>query len=210
VCVRTCDGGFFPVSYSARRDNLDELNDMCHALCPNAETTVYTYSVSRDIESAISIDGSPYADLPNASRFEKTYDPSCTCRAPGKTWVETLAEAERMLHTAKTDIIVTQEKADELSRPRPAVATKPKPGAKAADLQLPAPAKPADSAPADDPTAAEGAVAAQVQAEGKESAGISVGNAVGGSAFGTGQGETREIVGPDGVKRRVRIIAPTL
>ncbi|MBV9637861.1 MAG: hypothetical protein JOZ40_24800 [Methylobacteriaceae bacterium] len=44
----------------------------------------------------------------------------------------------------------------------------------------------------------------------KESAGINVGNASSGSVYGAGQGETREVIGPNGVKRRVRIVAPTL
>ena len=34
LCVRQCDGGFFPVSYAAQRHNLDELQDLCKALCP--------------------------------------------------------------------------------------------------------------------------------------------------------------------------------
>ena len=43
VCVRSCDGGFFPVSYSASSGRLDGLEDMCRALCPNADVSLYTY-----------------------------------------------------------------------------------------------------------------------------------------------------------------------
>ena len=32
VCVRACDGGFFPLSYVGDRDSLAKL---CQALCPN-------------------------------------------------------------------------------------------------------------------------------------------------------------------------------
>ena len=50
ICVRQCDGGFFPVSYSARRANLDELDTLCKALCPNAETALYTKSLWGELE----------------------------------------------------------------------------------------------------------------------------------------------------------------
>src|ERR1700710_2200956 len=36
VCVRTCDGGFFPMNMSARH-NQDTLNEMCSALCPGTQ-----------------------------------------------------------------------------------------------------------------------------------------------------------------------------
>jgi hypothetical protein len=210
VCVRSCDGAFFPVSYSARRDNLDELNDMCHALCPNAEVAVYTYSISRDISTAIAMDGAKYSELPNALKFEKKFDPTCTCRPPGKSWVETLADAEKMLGSVKTDVIVTQEKANEMSQPRPALVSKAK-VTKTADAKAPPPVAPAaQPAPGDDPTAAEGVVAAQVPTASKESAGINAGDAASASVYGPKQGETREVTGPDGVKRRVRFVAPTL
>ena len=51
VCVRSCDGSFFPVSYSAGGGRLDELQDMCRALCPNADVSLYTYSPSADIQT---------------------------------------------------------------------------------------------------------------------------------------------------------------
>ena len=117
VCVRTCDGGFFPVSYSARRRNIEDLADMCRALCPNVETTVYTFAPSRDIDSAVAEDGSAYTSLRNAGKYRTKFDPTCTCKPPNKSWVEALADAEALLGRApKTDIIVTPEKADLLSR----------------------------------------------------------------------------------------------
>ncbi len=55
VCVRACDGSFFPVSYSASGGRLDDLEDMCRALCPNADVALYTYPGSGVIEQAVSI-----------------------------------------------------------------------------------------------------------------------------------------------------------
>lgn len=170
VCVRACDGGFFPLSYSARRANLADLAELCRAQCPNVEVTLYTSSPARGIESAVSIDGEPYSDHPNALKFTKSYDPSCSCRPAGRSWAETLAEAERLLaERNKGDQVVSAERAEELSRPigaRGAVSPNvPSPGPDAAQPEK----KPAEV-----------------------------------------HETTREIVGPDGVKKRVRVIAPTL
>ena len=118
VCVRTCDGGFFPVSYSAGRGNSDQLADLCRAQCPFAETRVYTYSPARDIVDAVSAEGEPYTSHPNALRFRRTFDKTCTCRPPDMSWAEALAGAEKLLSRDRRDVIVTQQRSDELSRPK--------------------------------------------------------------------------------------------
>jgi len=173
VCVRACDGGFFPVSYSARRANLADLQELCRAQCPNVEVALYTRSPSRDIETAVSMDGEAYADHPNALKFTKSYDPTCACRPAGRSWAETLAEAERLLaERNRGDLVVSAEKAEELSRPIGARAAR-----SAVSPNLPSP----------------GPEAAQPEKRPLE-----------------GRETTREIVGADGVKKRVRVIAPTL
>jgi hypothetical protein len=207
VCVRSCDGGFFPVSYSAHISNLDDLEQLCHALCPNADVNVFTYSVSREIETAVSIDGTSYRDLPNAFLYSKKFDPACTCRPPGKSWAQTLVDAERMLGSVKTDVIVTQAKSDEMSRPG-ATSVKGRPTKTAKNAPPPKPEAPPVAG--DDPTVAESAAAAQVATASKESAGINTGTIKSGAVYGANDGVTKDMVGPDGVTRKVRIIAPNL
>ena len=52
-------------------------------------------------------------------RFRQTYDPTCSCRRRGQSWASALAPAEAKLgHEDKSDILVTPEKAAELSRPK--------------------------------------------------------------------------------------------
>ena len=124
VCVRTCDGGFFPVSYSASRATLADLQDQCTALCPNTEAKIYTRTLGGDMKNAISAEGEAYPALANAFKFEKTFDAACTCKPPNKSWAEALAGAEQMIDARKGDIAVTPAIAEELSkpgaRPRPA------------------------------------------------------------------------------------------
>ena len=207
VCVRTCDGGFFPVSYSARRGGSDDLEELCHALCPNAETQLFTYSPSGDIEQAVSADGMPYKSLPNALKYRTKFDPTCTCKPANKSWVQALADAEQLLgRSSKNDIIVTEQKAAELSRPVQA---------RVAPVAARTKGKPDPKAPAgkpdDDPTlAAEAAANASAPTASKESAGIAAGSAAGARTYGLRDGETREEVDSKGNRRKIRIIGPTL
>ena len=134
VCVRTCDGSFFPVSYSGAGSRADSLEEVCRALCPNADMALYSYPFGGTIEEAVSASGDPYANLPNAGKFEQTNDPTCSCRRKGESWAEALADAEARYGHEKHDIIVTPEKSAEMARPiidpkaKPAVDPKAKPG----------------------------------------------------------------------------------
>ncbi len=133
VCVRTCDGSFFPVSYSGAGSRADSLEDVCRALCPNADMALYSFPFGGTIEEAASPTGEPYANLPNASKFEKTYDSSCSCRRKGQSWADALADAEARYGHEKHDILVTPEKSAEMARPiidpkaKPAMDSKGKP-----------------------------------------------------------------------------------
>src|SRR5579884_2010231 len=147
VCVRTCDGYLFPIGYSGSGGHSGDLQEMCRALCPNAETALYSYSPAGDITEAVGADGTRYADLPNALKYRKSLDPSCTCRRRGQSWAQALAEAEALLGERKTDIIVTQEKSDEMSRARPDPKAKPgKNTAEASKAAAPPPPSPAAAA----------------------------------------------------------------
>jgi hypothetical protein len=201
VCVRSCDGSFFPVSYTASGGRLDGLEDMCRALCPNAEVTLYTYPASGEIEQAVSINGARYVDSPTALKYRQSFDPNCSCRRRGQSWADALAGAEAKLgRESKGDIFVTPEKSAEMARPRL------DPKAKAA--------KPPTATPTPNPQGADTGVdtnlSQQAATISREASGIAGGEAQGGARYGEGQGQTVEVVGPDGVKRRVRIIDPTL
>lgn len=118
VCVRTCDGGYFPVSYSASRASLSDLQEQCSALCPNTEARIYTRPLGGDMKSAVSADGEAYVNLANAFKFEKTYDATCTCKPKDKSWAQALAGAEQLIEGRKGDIAVTPALAEEMSKPQ--------------------------------------------------------------------------------------------
>lgn len=207
ICVRTCDGGFFPVSYSAGSRDLDSFADLCRALCPNVETEVYRFTNGGNIDDAINDSGGSYTSLPNAGKFKKTFDPTCTCKPPGKTWAEVLDGAEKLLGSRRNDLIVTPEKAEELSRPRaPRGAQAPANQRAAAQPQpqVPAPAAVQDAEKQD---AASGE---NVPTAGTSSAGIEGGRTTSGGVYGVTDGVRQDSRDPQGRNRKVRVIGPTL
>ena len=79
VCVRTCDGFFFPISYSTYAGRLAEDASMCQANCA-APAELYVYRTGGDIAQAISLNGTAYADLPNAFKYRTEYVKGCSCK----------------------------------------------------------------------------------------------------------------------------------
>jgi hypothetical protein len=75
VCVRLCDGFFFPVSDAASQEAA------CASLCPDAPTAAfYLPGGSERIEDAVSALGRRYGSLPAAFRYRSTRDKTCACR----------------------------------------------------------------------------------------------------------------------------------
>ncbi|WP_430512777.1 DUF2865 domain-containing protein [Pannonibacter phragmitetus] len=82
LCVRTCDGYFFPISFSARPGQFGQDAAACNAMCPGAETGLFVYhNPGGDPEDMISLAGERYSDLPNAFRHRKEYVNGCSCQA---------------------------------------------------------------------------------------------------------------------------------
>jgi hypothetical protein len=79
VCVRLCDGAFFPLTSSAGHTGADQ-ESFCGSLCPDAPTALYRKPTGSDkIEEAVSATGAPYTSLPVALRFRTTLDRTCSC-----------------------------------------------------------------------------------------------------------------------------------
>jgi hypothetical protein len=74
VCVRTCDGKFFPISRGGRKDV--SLDKVCHAMCPAAQTKVFS---GLGIDNAVANDGQKYSALPNAFLYRTQIVEGCTC-----------------------------------------------------------------------------------------------------------------------------------
>ncbi len=117
VCVRTCDGFYFPISYSTTPASFPQDEQVCQRMCPASEVVLYSHrNPGEDIAQAISTGGRTYSELPSAFAFRKAFNAACSCRAPGQTWAEALKHLEDNT-LERGDIVVTEEQAKLLSQP---------------------------------------------------------------------------------------------
>jgi len=83
LCVRTCDGYYFPISFQASRGRLRTDANVCSALCPGTETRLYYHGTGQEAEQAIAADsGEPITRLPNAFLYRTKVVPGCACGRP--------------------------------------------------------------------------------------------------------------------------------
>lgn len=149
VCVRSCDGYYFPISFATVPSRFADDERTCKSLCPAADATLFTYrNPGEDINQAVSVNGQPYSSSPNAFRYRQSFDPTCSCKAAGQTWADALKNIDdKAAAEQQGDIIVTEDRAKRMSQPQPA-ATKASASRKgAASATVPAAPGPA-TAPA--------------------------------------------------------------
>ena len=157
VCVRTCDGFYFPISFATVPARFPDDERTCKNLCPAAEASLFSYrNPGEDMNQAVSINGQPYSSSPNAFRYRQEFNPSCACKAAGQTWSEALKTIDDKASAEQQgDIIVTEESAKKMSRaPTKGAASAAKKGAAPAGTTATAPATPEASPPAANSNAA--------------------------------------------------------
>ncbi len=121
VCVRSCDGFYFPISYSTVPSRFTDDARACQRLCPAAEAELYSFhNPGEDMQQAVSISGQAYTALPNAFRYRKEIVAGCSCRRPGQSWADALKNADDSSTLESGDIVVTDQNAKALSQPKPA------------------------------------------------------------------------------------------
>ncbi|MCP4621063.1 MAG: DUF2865 domain-containing protein [Bradyrhizobium sp.] len=138
VCVRLCDGAYFPVSFATVAARFPDDEKTCKALCPATEAALYAYpNPGGDMNQAVSTTGQPYTALPTAFKFRASFDPACACKAAGQTWSDALKSVDDKAQLDQQgDIIVTEESAKKMQQqkmqaqqPKGAPATAGKKGA---------------------------------------------------------------------------------
>jgi len=86
MCVRTCDGYFFPMSNAASAGDFERDQKNCESSCPGTEMQVF-YSRGMDDDSGSmtsSATGQPYSELPTAYLYKQanySRPPTCGCNA---------------------------------------------------------------------------------------------------------------------------------
>lgn len=195
VCVRLADGYFFPLG--GRFEGASHAQQLCQAQCPATRTELFFMSQGGVIDRAQSASGTPYSALPNANVFQKRLVAEASCLPAGQSWQQALQGAQTLTGTQGDDIIVTAEKAQELSRPRVSSRT----------ASRSAPRAPRAPEPAD---VEEVTDASELPTGGGDSAGIGPGFAGEETTLSRREGTMITAAAPDGSRRNVRIVAPYL
>ena len=147
ICVRTCDGFYFPISYATNASRFREDENTCQKMCPASEVMLFSYPTEGgDVAQATSISGAPYSGLPNAFKYRQQFDAACSCRKPGQSWADAMGKDDAV---QPGDVVVTEDRAKQMSAPpaqkgqskgRAPAAAAPAPPAQAAPAQTPPPA----------------------------------------------------------------------
>jgi hypothetical protein len=118
VCVRTCDGYYFPISFETTPDRFREDEQTCQRMCPAADVSLYTYhNPGEDVAQSVSLNGRLYTELPTAFQYRKAISPACSCRRPGESWLDALKANGPDDTLAPGDVVVTDRNANRLSQP---------------------------------------------------------------------------------------------
>lgn len=94
LCVRMCDGFYFPISSTTLRSGLARDADKCNAMCSAEAQLFYHSTAGGSVDTMVDLTGRAYSSFPNAYKYRKTLVEGCRCRP--QPWSET----ERQRHRA--------------------------------------------------------------------------------------------------------------
>jgi hypothetical protein len=77
LCVRTCDGYFFPISFSAGRSKFKIDEAVCKGMYPEGAASLYVVSNATDADRAVSLKGEPLAKQTFDADHRNAFVPAC-------------------------------------------------------------------------------------------------------------------------------------
>ena len=113
LCVRTCDGYYFPISYSTVPSKFADDEQLCQRLCPATEVTLYSHrNPGEDVARAVSSDRPVLLRTAQRVQLSQGIQRRLQCRAPGQSWADALRQGQGPDQTVERgDIVVTEEQA---------------------------------------------------------------------------------------------------
>jgi hypothetical protein len=82
LCVRLCDGYYFPVSFSTLPNHFQRDADACQSQCAAPAELYYHQNPGGAVEQMVSATSQqPYTSLKTAWRYRKEYVSGCSCKA---------------------------------------------------------------------------------------------------------------------------------
>jgi hypothetical protein len=82
LCVRLCDGYYFPVSFSTLPNHFQRDADLCQSQCAAPAELYYHQNPGGAVEQMVSAGSQqPYTSLKSAWRYRKEFVKGCSCKA---------------------------------------------------------------------------------------------------------------------------------
>lgn len=80
ICVRLCDGYYFPISYATVPDAFSRDANACSSQCAAPTELYYYQNPGAEVEQAMSLAGAPYTKLKTAWLYRKELVKGCSCK----------------------------------------------------------------------------------------------------------------------------------
>ena len=81
LCVRLCDGYYFPVSFSTLPNHFQRDSDLCQSQCAAPADLYYHQNPGGAVEQMVSVNSQqPYTSLKSAWRYRKEFVQGCSCK----------------------------------------------------------------------------------------------------------------------------------
>jgi hypothetical protein len=82
ICVRMCDGYYWPMEFATPMNQLGRVENDCRASCAGEVGLFHLPATSDEIGDAVDREGQRYSALPTAFRYRNTRVADCSCRPP--------------------------------------------------------------------------------------------------------------------------------
>lgn len=117
LCVRMCDGYYWPISATTRRSGFYRDANACRASCGAEASLFFLPAGSDQIGDMTDLTGRVYARLPTAFRYRKALVDGCRCKPDpwARSEVERhreYAEAEREQRPADANAVIDEQPTD--------------------------------------------------------------------------------------------------
>lgn len=116
LCVRECDGAYFPISTATTKDQFAEDERVCQSRCSSPAKLFVYPNGSGSPETMVDIRGRPYESQPNAFLFRSKYLPACKCRP--NPWDPEAIARHKLYATKGWEQVVKNVEQDNLRRAR--------------------------------------------------------------------------------------------
>jgi hypothetical protein len=80
MCVRSCDGYYFPISFATVSSRFRDDDAKCRSLCAAPAELYYYRNPGEEVEQMVSIEGRPYKESKNAFKHRQSYVKGCSCK----------------------------------------------------------------------------------------------------------------------------------